>query len=168
MSSSSPSVATQQWIAGFVRFLEDVTQVRPARAFYDLITLDAAVGRRIGLGGGLRDKVPPFIGLQPFDLQWFSRMPWVEAILETSALVLIADPARTGLAAPLFGVRIPISPDYARVLSRFRSMDVREMRVDSTGGVQELGSAAAMCLRLTPGKVDRLGQRPSIQRFTQQ
>lgn len=168
MSSPSPSVATQQWVAGFTRFLEDVAQNRPARAFYDVITLDAAVGRRIGLGGGVRDKVPPFLGLQPFDLQWFTRMPWVESILETSALVLIADPARTGLQAPHFGVRIPISPDYARVLSRFRAMDVREMRIDASGAIQDLGKSAVMCLRLTPGKVDRLGQRPAIHRYAQQ
>jgi hypothetical protein len=164
MSTDATSAATLNWVNGFVRFLKEATQNKQSRAFYDVMTLDASIGRRIGLGGGIKDKIPPFIGLQPFDMQWFCKMPWTEIILESSALVMIADPVTTGLKAPQFGIRIPINPDYANVLARFREIDVREMNIGQDGRIQELSQFTAMSLKMTPGKVDRLGYRPSIRR----
>jgi hypothetical protein len=161
MSDSSSTTSTK-WIPGFLRFLSDATKIRPTKAFFDVITLDAAVGRRIGLGGGIKDKVPPFIGLQPFDAIWFCQMPWREIILERSALVMIADPKLAGLDAHSFGIRVPINPDYASVLARFKDIDVRQIDVDTTGSVTELGNAPLMKLTLSCGRVERLGGRPRI------
>jgi hypothetical protein len=160
--ADSSSTTSKKWIPGFLRFLADATKIRPTKAFYDVITLDPAIGRRIGLGGGIKDKVPPFLGLQPFDVIWFSIMPWREIVLERNALVLIADPKLSGLEAHPFGIRIPINPDYAVVLARFTDLDVRQIDIDATGSVTQLGNAPLMKMPLSSGRVERLGARARI------
>lgn len=163
--NSPPSKPQLNWISGFVGFLSEVTAHKPAKAFQNVITVDASVARRIGLGGGVKDKVAPFLALQPYDMAWFAKMPWHEFILEQDAIVLIAIAAEGNVTTPPFGIRIPISPDYAKVLARFRSLDVRQISINRDGIVSDLADSASLRIPLIPGKVERLGQKPKIQRF---
>ena len=160
MKSHQPD--SKQWLHGFAKFLQDISKHRQTTSFHDVISLDMAISKRIGFGGSVKEKVEPFLALQPFDYQWFSKMPWQEAILEAGAIVFIANPSTEAIKGPLFGLRIPINPDYTKVLSRFNYLDVREIEIDSSGSVTTLGETIAMKVPISRGNVERLGYRPKI------
>ena len=121
-----------------------------------------SVSKRIGFGGSVKEKVEPFLALQPFDYEWFHKMPWQEAILEPGAIVFIANPSTGSIKAPAFGLRVPINPDYANVLSRFSHLDVRPIEIDQAGNVCAIGDPAGKKIPVGSGKVERLGYKPKI------
>lgn len=149
-----------QWLIALAGFLQDIKCGNKARN--SVITLNIDAGRRIGLGGSVKEKIAPFISLQEFDLAWFRQVPWSHAVLEDDAIVFIAFDKATMQETGPMGIRFPVNPDYTEVLSRFDSLEIREMKIDKSGNIVHIGERTSMSLRLDKGKVERLGKKPAI------
>lgn len=153
MSTEQQQADKAIWLGSFLYWLHELYEAKLVANDASIIRLDDRVARRFGFGGDLKASVPPFIGVQQKEMRWFQYMPWQEAILDENSISMIVDPLKRHIESPPFAIRFSVDPRYAKVIARFRSLDVRGIKVDASGTVTEMDDMPTTKIAFTPGKV---------------
>lgn len=100
-----------------------------------VIDIDDDIARRFCIGIA-EDRL--FFGVQELEAEWFGALPWAHLAIRSASKnisFVTEEISLSGYDIPAFAIAMRAdSQERARILSRVREIDIREVRLDETSG----------------------------------